>query len=169
MFKQKRIQCYRIQVNLVSLIAFAFTLACHTVNACVCTRDTFGAPLLTRKNHCSMYIIRLKMYKYIYSLLYSMMSTLFCSFLTLKIQCHALTETASVFACEWVSRRGEEEEKNCVQWFAYKLPLFSCSNSIAWKRALKFPAPNPLWFRLWMTSMNKVGRSCTGFVKICNR
>lgn len=51
----------------------------------------------------------------------------------------------------------------------YNVPRFSCSLSIDSNSALKFPAPNPLAPMRWMISKNKVGRSSTGLVKICNK
>ena len=51
----------------------------------------------------------------------------------------------------------------------YNVPLRSCSLSIDWNKALKFPAPKPLAPILWITSKKNVGRSSTGLVKICNK
>ena len=48
----------------------------------------------------------------------------------------------------------------------YRFPLSAWSSSMHWKSALEFPAPKPWWLFLWMNSMNTVGRSCSGFVKI---
>ena len=50
-----------------------------------------------------------------------------------------------------------------------RLPRFSCSRSIASKRALKLPLPKPSEPCRSMSSKNTVGRSCTGLVKICSR
>jgi hypothetical protein len=47
-----------------------------------------------------------------------------------------------------------------------RLPRFACSRSIASKSALKFPTPKPRDPCRSMISKKKVGRSCTGFVKI---
>ena len=41
----------------------------------------------------------------------------------------------------------------------YSVPRISCSRSIAWKRALKFPLPKLLAPSRWMISKNSVGRS----------
>ena len=51
----------------------------------------------------------------------------------------------------------------------YKLPLKSCSLSIASNRALKLPAPNDLAPLRWMISKNNVGLSSTGLVNICSK
>lgn len=50
-----------------------------------------------------------------------------------------------------------------------RLPRFSCSRSIASKRALKLPLPKPI--EPWRSIISKktVGRSWTGLVKICSR
>lgn len=52
---------------------------------------------------------------------------------------------------------------------AQRLPRFSCSRSIASNRALKLPLPKPI--EPWRSIISKktVGRSWTGFVKICSR
>ena len=50
----------------------------------------------------------------------------------------------------------------------YSVPRFSCSRSIASKSALQFPLPKLFEPRRWITSKKSVGRSATGFVKICS-
>lgn len=50
-----------------------------------------------------------------------------------------------------------------------KLPRRSCSFSRHSNKLLKLPAPKPWWFLRWIISMNKVGLSSTGRVKICKR
>jgi hypothetical protein len=49
------------------------------------------------------------------------------------------------------------------------LPRSACSRSIASNRALKLPSPKPRAPWRSMISKNSVGRSPTGFVKICSR
>ncbi len=51
----------------------------------------------------------------------------------------------------------------------HRLPLRSCSRSIASNRALKLPSPKPRAPCRSMISKNTVGRSPTGLVKICSR
>ena len=51
----------------------------------------------------------------------------------------------------------------------YRLPRRACSRSIASNSALKFPLPNPWDPCRSISSKNTVGRSCTGWVKICSR
>lgn len=50
--------------------------------------------------------------------------------------------------------------------FFHRFPLRACSRSMASKRLLKFPAPNPLKLFRWMISRKTVGRSVSGLVKI---
>lgn len=50
-----------------------------------------------------------------------------------------------------------------------RLPRFSCSRSIASKRALKLPLPKPIEPCRSIISKKTVGRSWTGLVKICSR
>ena len=52
---------------------------------------------------------------------------------------------------------------------AYKFPRIACSRSMLTNKALKFPIPNPRLPCRSITSKNSVGRSCTGWVKICSR
>ena len=52
---------------------------------------------------------------------------------------------------------------------AYSVPRAACSRSIASKSALKLPRPKPREPWRWMISKKTVGRSTTGFVKICSR
>src|SRR5208337_3976238 len=52
---------------------------------------------------------------------------------------------------------------------AYRFPRRACSISIDSNSALKFPLPNPRLPLRWITSKNTVGRSSTGFEKICSR
>ena len=51
----------------------------------------------------------------------------------------------------------------------YRLPRLACSRSIASNSALKLPLPNPSEPCRSISSKNTVGRSCTGWVKICSR
>ena len=51
----------------------------------------------------------------------------------------------------------------------HRFPLRSCSRSIASKSALKLPSPKPRDPCRSMTSKKIVGRSPSGFVKICSR
>ena len=51
----------------------------------------------------------------------------------------------------------------------HRLPRFSCSLSMASKRLLKFPAPNPEKLLRWIISMKTVGRSSNGLVKSCSK
>ena len=52
---------------------------------------------------------------------------------------------------------------------AYRFPRLACSRSIASKSALKLPLPNPWDPCRSISSKNTVGRSWTGWVKICSR
>jgi len=52
---------------------------------------------------------------------------------------------------------------------AQRLPRFSCSRSMASNSALKLPTPKPREPCRSMISKKKVGRSCTGLVKIWSR
>ncbi len=51
----------------------------------------------------------------------------------------------------------------------YRFPRRACSISMDSNSALKFPFPNPRLPLRWITSKNTVGRSSTGFEKICSR
>lgn len=67
-----------------------------------------------------------------------------------------------------VPDRSGSPPRRTSRW-AQRLPRFSCSRSIASKRALKLPLPKPI--EPWRSIISKktVGRSWTGFVKICSR
>lgn len=52
---------------------------------------------------------------------------------------------------------------------AHRFPRRSCSRSIASNSALKFPLPKPIDPCRSIISKKTVGRSWTGFVKICSR
>ena len=52
---------------------------------------------------------------------------------------------------------------------SYRFPRLACSRSIASNSALKFPLPNPCDPCRSISSKNTVGRSWTGWVKICSR
>lgn len=51
----------------------------------------------------------------------------------------------------------------------HRLPRWACSRSSDTNNALKLPTPNPREPCRSMISKNRVGRSCTGWVKICSR
>ena len=51
----------------------------------------------------------------------------------------------------------------------HRLPRLACSRSIASNSALKLPLPNPCEPCRSISSKKTVGRSCTGWVKICSR
>ena len=51
----------------------------------------------------------------------------------------------------------------------HRLPRLACSRSIASNSALKLPLPKPCDPCRSISSKNTVGRSCTGWVKICSR
>ena len=51
----------------------------------------------------------------------------------------------------------------------HRLPRRACSRSIASNSALKLPLPNPCEPCRSISSKKTVGRSCTGWVKICSR
>src|SRR5438876_3492482 len=59
--------------------------------------------------------------------------------------------------------------RHCRSSSFYKLPRAACSRSIASNSALKLPLPKLFAPLRWMISKKSVGRSSTGFVKICNR
>lgn len=66
-------------------------------------------------------------------------------------------------------RRSRRERRTELLTWGQRVPRFSCSRSIASKRALKLPLPKLLAPLRWMISKNIVGRSTTGLVKSCSR
>src|SRR5712691_5600433 len=54
-----------------------------------------------------------------------------------------------------------------VNRHGYRFPRSACSRSIDSNSALKLPFPNPRLPSRWISSKKSVGRSSTGWVKIC--
>ena len=83
------------------------------------------------------------------------------------LACHGQLELRT-----WTVRAGPGSPSDPVltrPFRCYRFPRRACSRSIASNSALKFPLPNPSEPCRSISSKNTVGRSCTGWVKICSR